>query len=81
MPPAKRSCSTLAGRDWRLCVDPHPDGTVTATIDRIQAVLLWEVRQELKQLNRLLHCPNFTGLPATLRRIARNTATPKRRKA
>jgi hypothetical protein len=40
--------------------------------------VMMDIRDELKQLNRLLACPNFIGIPATLHRIELNTR--KRRK-
>ncbi len=39
-----------------------------------------DLRDELKRLNALLYCPNFTGIPATLRQISQNTKKPKRKK-
>lgn len=33
--------------------------------------VLMDIRDELQQLNRLLNCRNFTGIPATLRTISR----------
>jgi len=39
-----------------------------------------DIRDELKQLNRLLRCPNFLAIPYTLNKIERNTRKPKRRK-
>lgn len=49
--------------------------------DDIKVVLLTDIREELKKLNRLLSCSNFTGIPQTLRRIDTNTRKRKRRKA
>lgn len=48
--------------------------------DAIHAVLLMDIRDELKRLNRTLACPNFLGIPHTLTRIRENTAKPKRRR-
>lgn len=56
--------------DWNL-----PD---VASWDRTNAALLMDIRDELKRLNTLLHCSNFTDIPRRLERIARNTT--KRRK-
>ena len=36
--------------------------------DAILAVLM-DIRVELQNLNRLLRCPNFTGMPKSLERI------------
>jgi hypothetical protein len=49
------------------------------TIERIGVEVLQDIREELRSLNALLHCPNFTGIPATLRSIARRL--PARRRA
>jgi hypothetical protein len=38
-----------------------------------------DIRAELQTLNRLLHCPNFTGIPQTLRSIRRSMPTRKRK--
>ena len=35
--------------------------------------VLMDIRDELQTLNQLLACRNFTGIPATLRAIQRNT--------
>lgn len=48
------------------------DGQMAVTI-------LCDIRRELKRLNGLLHCGNFTAIPTILREICRNT-TKKRRK-
>jgi hypothetical protein len=75
-----KCCSELAGSDWRLIVTGTPDGGVTLTTDRIQVVLLWEIREELKKLNALLHCQNFTEIPGTLKTISRKIPTRQPRK-
>ncbi len=48
--------------------------------DSAQLVVLIDIRDELQALNRLLACPNFIGIPRTLRRISANTAKPRKRK-
>jgi len=35
--------------------------------------VLMDIRDELKSLNQLLSCPNFTEIPSILREIRRNT--------
>lgn len=64
---------------WRIEVDSN--GRVSW--DQIKVAVLMDIRDELQTLNRLLACPNFTGIPRTLKRISSNTANlPKvRRKA
>lgn len=47
------------------------DGTITW--ERVDTALLMDIRDELQTLNKLLACRNFTGIPATLRAIQRNT--------
>ena len=44
--------------------------------ERAGIAVLMDIRDELKRLNRLLWCPKFVSIPATLRRISRNTAKP-----
>jgi hypothetical protein len=38
-----------------------------------------DIRAELKRLNHLLHCHNFTEIPGVLRGIRRNTTKRKRK--
>ena len=45
----------------------------------VTAALLMDLRDELKRLNRLLHCDNFVGIPWTLKRIEA-AVTPQRRR-
>ena len=41
--------------------------------DQCQLAVLMDIRDELKTLNQLLACRNFTGIPASLSAIQRNT--------
>ena len=41
---------------------------------------LMDIRDELKRLNSLLYCPNFTSIPHKLQRIALNTKSRRKRK-
>ena len=41
--------------------------------------VLMDIRDELKRLNNLLHCSNFTGIPHTLTKIRINTTKRKRK--
>jgi len=59
--------------DWKL-----PDRCADWT--QVEVAILMDIRDELKQLNRLLRCPNFLAIPYTLNKIERNTRKPKRRK-
>lgn len=45
----------------------------------LQAAVLMDLRDELKRLNSLLYCRNFTDMPRTLREIRRNTFKPRPR--
>ena len=79
----KMLASAKAGADWNLWSD---DGEHTWPINAIQTILLQEIRDELKQLNALLHCRNFVGIPRQLEPLAKmarraNTNAAKRRKA
>lgn len=42
--------------------------------------VLMDIRAELRKLNGLLGCYNFTGIPGTLKDIKRNTTKPRRKK-
>lgn len=59
--------------DWRTT-----EGN-TFTWEQVLAELLMDVRTELQRLNALLHCPNFTAIPAKLDAIRRKM--PAKRKA
>lgn len=52
----------------------------TITLDQAQLAVLMDIREELQRLNRLLHCHNFIGMPATLRSISRKLAKPRRKR-
>lgn len=57
---------------WNLAdIIDAPGNTIG--LARRQVAALMDIRDELKQLNKLLGCRNFTGIPATLRAIQRNT--------
>ena len=48
--------------------------------DQVQAALLMDLRDELKQLNRVFACPNAQEIPSLLRQIEQNTRRKKRRR-
>lgn len=52
---------------------------VQHTYDGITLAVLCVIRDELKTLNRLLHCQNFTDIPQKLDRIDKNTKKAKRK--
>ena len=60
--------------NWTL-----PDETLTW--EQASAAILMDVRDELRQLNRLLRCHNFLAIPFKLERIARNTTKRRRAKS
>ena len=62
-----------ANLDWDVTNDK---GTVT-TWEQVGIAVLMDIRQELRDLNRLLRCPNFLSIPAKLETIGRNTRKPK----
>jgi hypothetical protein len=62
--------------DWKL--SGNDDGTLP--VDRIQVLILADIRRELQALNRTLNCPNFQAIPRKLDRISRNTAKPKKKR-
>jgi hypothetical protein len=67
--------------DWDLDASDG-SGTSARTWLDAQIAVLMDIRDELKQLNRVFACPNATAIPGLLRTIARNTKkrTPRRKK-
>ena len=53
---------------------PNQKGGSTHLWDSIHSALLMDLRDELQELNRLLHCQNFQGFPHAIRRIDRRLA-------
>lgn len=49
------------------------------TYESAQLAVLMDLRDELKHLNSLLHCPNFTAIPGTLYEIRTAVQRKKRR--
>lgn len=68
--------STIAGTRWKIW--RNDNGTYPQ--DQAHLAVLMDIREELQNLNRLLGCPNFTRIPATLRTISRNLPARRRRK-
>ena len=62
-----------AHRDWSL---PETLGDWT----QVQVAVLMDIRDELKKINSILYCPNFTGIPRVLKQIRGNTTKKRRRK-
>lgn len=59
--------------DWTLPAD------AIGTWERVNTAILMDIRDELKRLNSLLHCSNFTAIPFKLDAI-RNNTTPKKKR-
>lgn len=73
---AKKWTTSQNHGDWNI--QGNDDGTLS--VDRIQVLILADIRRELQSLNRTLNCPNFQAIPRKLDRISRNTAKPKKSK-
>lgn len=61
---------------WRIVRDP--DGNITW--EQVHAAILMDIRDELRELNLLLRCPNFISISRKLDAIRKNTAKPRGRK-
>lgn len=58
--------------DWRL-----PDAPEWS---QVPIAVLMDIRDELRTLNRLLHCPNTIRIPRILDAIALNTRKTRKKK-
>jgi hypothetical protein len=66
--------------DWNLAEGtPQPGGSKTHTWDSIHTALLMDIRDELKRINSRLDCRETQLIPRYLKRIAANTARPKKK--
>lgn len=63
--------------EFNISYTKEPDGGSTWGIEQIQAVILADIRRELRTLNRLLGCVNFVNIPRTLKAIEKNTKKRK----
>lgn len=54
------------------------DGGVTW--DGAKLAVLMDIRDELKRMNAVLYCPNFTDIPRKLEAIRKNTTKPRAKK-
>lgn len=52
-----------------------------ASNDARMVAILQDIRAELQKLNGLLSCPNFTGIPRTLKKIDARLAKTRKLKA
>lgn len=64
-------------KDTHWIIKTNHNGTTPT--DNAHLAVLMDLRDELKSLNHLLHCPNFTAIPGKLDAIRRNTT--RKRKA
>lgn len=62
--------------EWGIPIGPN--GCVSS-IEGAQLAVMMDIRDELKRLNRLLHCQNFLLIPAKLDGIRRNTTRKPRK--
>ena len=65
-------------QNWEL--PTQADGRIE-TWQAVGIAVLMDIRAELQELNALLHCKNFTGIPVALADIKANTTPKKPRKA
>lgn len=63
--------------DWDITPDKQ---TGQCSFDQAQLAVLMDIREQLKILNAIIGCPNFTAIPQILRRISGNTAKPRPKK-
>ena len=61
-------------KDVNWEVHPTKPGGNLYSQEQAQFATLLDIRDELKRLNELLHCQNFIGIPATLKRMDRRMA-------
>jgi hypothetical protein len=69
------STDRLKDHNWVF----EKDGPNGISYESAQLAVLMDLRDELKKLNRLLHCPSFMEIPSTLRSIQRNMPAKKKR--
>lgn len=65
--------------NWNLPEGKHGVRSTTHSWESIHSALLMDIRDELKELNRLLNCRNFIAIPSILRGIRTNTTKRKRK--
>jgi len=63
-------------RDWTL---PTKANGRLESWEYVSIAVLMDIRDELKKLNTLLHCGNFTGLPWDIKKIRQRVCRRKRR--
>lgn len=60
---------------------PTPEGSTNVSNDEVKIALLMDIRDRLDRVLRVLECGNARDIPNILRRISRNTAKPRKKKA
>ncbi len=66
----------LKDHQWTVA----PDATGVHSHSAASLTVLMDIRDELKELNAILRCPNSAGIPETPRRISANTAKPRKKR-
>jgi hypothetical protein len=66
-------------KDGAWAIPTDTDGRISGWT-YVPIALLMDIRDELKSLNALLHCPNFQAIPRKLDRISKNTAKPRKKR-
>jgi hypothetical protein len=65
--------------DWDLPSAPGAPNKI-ATWEAAKIAVLMDIRDELKKLNRLLHCPNFMAIPRKLDAIHKELPTRRKKR-
>jgi hypothetical protein len=63
------------GKDYDWDVYAFDNGE--AAWDKVQIIVLMDIRDELKKLNALLRCENFVSIPRTLKGIRKKLPVVK----
>lgn len=67
------------GANWRWNVLTKGTSGTARSIEHAMLAVLMDIRTELAAITSRLDCSETVGIPRTLRRIAANTAKPKRK--
>jgi hypothetical protein len=62
--------------EWNITAPSPEDGY---SLDKITVLLLIDIRDEMRKLNRTLACPEFRSIPRVLRAIRQHTGRIKPR--
>ncbi len=59
----------LKDKNWN-CGEENPDGSCASKdVDHAQLATLMDIRDELKELNRLFRCENFLSMPRNVNKL------------